>query len=178
MAGGDEELRAELLAMRAADESVRQVAPALSQEAMGAALRADRARTARLAEIVTTHGWPGRSLVGEDGMYAAWILAQHSDHDAELQARFLELLEDAVELGEAPASVLAYLTDRVRVNGGRLQIYGTQFGGSGESYGPQPIADRDGLEERRADAGLEPFAEYEPRMRESEAEHRAGGDPR
>lgn len=178
MAGSDEELRAELLAMRAADQSVRKVAPALSQEAMGAALGADRARTTRLAEMVATHGWPGRSLVGEDGMYAAWILAQHSDHDPELQARFLELLENAVERGEAPASVLAYLIDHVRVNGGRPQIYATQFGGSGESYGPQPIANRDGLEERRVDAGLQPFAEYERRMRESEAEHRAGGDPR
>jgi hypothetical protein len=174
----NEELRAELLAMRAADQQVRQVAPRLSEEARRDAVRADRVRSARLAEIVTVHGWPGRSLVDEDGTQAAWLLAQHTDHDPELQARFLELLEDAVERDEAPAAVLAYLTDRVRVNDGRAQIYGTQFHGQGASYGPRPIADNEGLDERRAAAGLEPFADYERRMRETEAEHRAGGERR
>jgi hypothetical protein len=31
----------------------------------------------RLVEILDTYGWPGRSLVGEDGAEAAWALALH-----------------------------------------------------------------------------------------------------
>jgi hypothetical protein len=31
----------------------------------------------RLVEILGTYGWPGRSLVGEDGADAAWALALH-----------------------------------------------------------------------------------------------------
>jgi hypothetical protein len=29
---------------------------------------------------VTEHGWPGRSLVGEDGAEHAWCLVQHAAH--------------------------------------------------------------------------------------------------
>jgi hypothetical protein len=32
----------------------------------------------RLVEILDTHGWPGKSLVGEDGAEAAWTLALHT----------------------------------------------------------------------------------------------------
>jgi hypothetical protein len=37
-----------------------------------------RAHTARLRAIVSQYGWPGRSLVGEDGADAAWLLLQHT----------------------------------------------------------------------------------------------------
>ncbi len=36
------------------------------------------AHTARLQEIVAEHGWPGRSLAGEDGADAAWLVLQHT----------------------------------------------------------------------------------------------------
>jgi hypothetical protein len=168
-------LRAELAAMHTADQGCRAPAADRSQEAMRAAWEADCARAARLDEIVALHGWPGRSLVGADGASAAWIIAQHADHDPAFQERMLELLQAAVACGEASLRHAAYLTDRVCVNRGRPQIYGTQFGGSAETYGPQPIADRSGLDERRTAVGLEPFAEYEQHMRTVEAEYRAGG---
>jgi len=56
---------------------------------------------------------------------------------------------------------LAYLTDRVRVNEGREQVFGTQMGGfEGGVPVPRPIEDRQGLDERRAEVGLEPFDGY------------------
>jgi hypothetical protein len=176
--GIEEQLRAELAAMYAADQAARGPQADRSQEAMRAARDADRARAARLDEIVALHGWPGSSLVGDDGASAAWIIVQHADHDPAFQERMLELLQVAVEQGEASLKKAAYLTDRVCVNRGRPQIYGTQFGGSAETYGPQPIADRSGLDERRAGVGLEPFAEYEQHMRTVEADYRAGGGRR
>jgi hypothetical protein len=176
--GIDEELQAELAAMYAADQSSRGPAADHSQDAMQAAWEADKARAARLDEIVALHGWPGRSLAGEDGATAAWIITQHADHDPAFQERMLELLQEAVERDEASVKHAAYLTDRVCVNRGRPQIYGTQFGGSAETYGPQPIADRSGLDERRAGVGLEPFAEYEQHMRTVEADYRAGRERR
>ena len=59
----DEELRRELLAMQADDQAER------TGEAPGE--WNDRERTARLAEILDEHGWPGHDLVGEDGASAA-----------------------------------------------------------------------------------------------------------
>jgi hypothetical protein len=44
-----------------------------------------------------------------------------------LQDTALHLLESAVRSGDASSRDLAYLTDRVRVEEGRLQVYGTQL---------------------------------------------------
>ena len=57
--------------------------------------------------------------------------------------------------------------DRVRVNAGQPQLYGTQFTAIGGEFGPGSIEDPQRLDERRAQAGLEPFADYESRMRAS-----------
>ena len=43
-----------------------------------------------------------------------------------------------------------------------LELYGTQFTVTGGEFGPCPIEDRQRLDKRRAEAGLEPFADYEP----------------
>jgi hypothetical protein len=133
-------------------------------------LKLEHARSARMAEIIAATGWPGYSQVGEDGSSAAWLLVQHADHDVELQERALMLLEQAVAAGEASPGNFAYLTDRVCVNLDRRQVYGTQFHGSGSSFGPMPITDRPRLDKRRARMGLEPFAEYERALRAREAE--------
>lgn len=128
---------------------------------MNELMEEEHARTARIREIVAERGWPGRSLVGDDGASAAWLLVQHADDDPSFQERTLELMRAAVEAGEADARDLAYLVDRVRVAHGKPQLYGTQFGRSG----PQPIEDEEHLDERRAAVGLEPFADYAARFR-------------
>src|SRR5690606_30750870 len=107
------ELRQELLEMKEADQADRTGAPVAEWD--------DEARTARLAEIIDEHGWPTRSLVGEDGASAAWLIAQHSDLDVGFQERALGLLREAVADGEADPTELAYLEDRVARNQGRPQ---------------------------------------------------------
>jgi hypothetical protein len=77
----------------------------------------DEDNTAWLRQVVAEHGWPGRTLVGENGAHDAWMLAQHADHDPEFQTRCLALLAAAVDAGEASAADLAYLTDRSGVSG-------------------------------------------------------------
>ena len=52
-----------------------------------------------------------------------------------------------------------------RVNAGQPQLYGIEFTVTGGEFGPHPIEDPQRLDERRAAAGLEPFADYEARMR-------------
>jgi hypothetical protein len=126
--------------------------------------RVDEDNALWLTDVVARCGWPGRSAVGEDGAQAAWLLAQHADRRPDLRRAFLDALRMAVDDGEAPAAHLAYLEDRVRVNAGQPQMYGTQFEGVGEGFGPAPIEEPDGLDERRAAVGLEPFAEYEAHM--------------
>jgi hypothetical protein len=83
-------------------------------------------RQALLRQILAEHGWPGISLAGEDGATGAWLVAQHADMDVAFQRECLTLLEAAHRRGDVPGKHLAYLTDRVRVNEGRPQVYGTQ----------------------------------------------------
>jgi hypothetical protein len=121
----------------------------------------DRERADRLTEIVAEHGWPTHSMVGTDGGTAAWLIAQHADFDVEYQEQMLELLTAAVDADEADASEMAYLVDRVAVNNGEPQVYGTQIGGCGTD-GPVPgeIADEATVDDRRAEVDLAPLADY------------------
>lgn len=117
-----------------------------------------------IKKIISQHGWPGRSLVGERGSFAAWLLAQHADHDLKFQKKALLLLKRAVENNEASKRDLAFLTDRVLVNQGKKQLYGTQFQEKGGKLMPQPIKGPEKLEQRRQQMGLEPFEEYNKKM--------------
>jgi hypothetical protein len=169
----DGELRRELLARCAEDQRVRRlVSPppgqhlaTLPAEVAAEWQRVDEDNTRWLGEVVNRRGWPGRTLAGEDGAHAAWLLAQHADRDPVLQRTFLDALRGAVARGEAAASDLAYLEDRVRVSDGRPQLFGTQFTVTGGGLDPHPVEDPERLDERRAEAGLEPFAAYEARLR-------------
>ena len=76
-------LREELLGIAATDQDALQSLDcqphrdgAMSEQELAAAdhLRAVDANTARMKTIVAERGWPGRSLVGEDGAQAAWLL--------------------------------------------------------------------------------------------------------
>lgn len=169
----DDELRRELLARRAEDQRIRMlVSPPkgeytarLPDEVAAEWQRIDEGNTRWLAEVLSARGWPGWTLAGEDGAGAAWLLAQHADYDPVRQRAFLAALREAVERGDASPAHLAYLEDRVRVNAGQPQLYGTQFTVTDGVLGPRPIEDPGRLDERRAAAGLEPFTEYEARMR-------------
>ena len=109
----------------------------------------------RLAEITAQHGWPGVTLVGKDGANAAWLIVQHADHDVAFQRKCLDLMEAAVKTGDASKTDFAYLTDRVLVNEGRRQIYGTQTErGPDGRYRPSPVEDEKNLDRRRRSVGL------------------------
>ncbi|WDZ86714.1 DUF6624 domain-containing protein [Micromonospora cathayae] len=113
----------------------------------------------RLATILDRYGWPGRSLVGAEAARRAWLVAAHADRQLDVQRRALRLMEAAVAAGEAEPAQLATLRDRVLVNEGHPQRYGTQIADvvDGEPV-PWPVEDPDRLDVRRAEVGLEPFA--------------------
>ncbi|MFI8459525.1 DUF6624 domain-containing protein [Kitasatospora sp. NPDC085464] len=115
----------------------------------------------RLSEIMDAHGWPTAELVGEDAARAAWLIAQHADRQLDVQRRALRLMEQAVADDTASPRDLAFLRDRTLVNEGRKQIYGTQIAGVKDgSPIPWPCEEPERMDERRAEAGIPPFAEY------------------
>src|SRR5262245_61837352 len=66
-----------------------------------------------LEAIIARYGWPGNSLVGEDGAHAAWFTVQHAIGLPAFQRRCLTLLRDAVARGEAAPAQAAYLEDKI-----------------------------------------------------------------
>jgi hypothetical protein len=89
----DQGLREELLHMAHVDQDARKrldrhprLDQGVAEQQLTTAERAglerlravDANNTIRMKEIVQAHGWPGRSLVGDDGATAAWLLVQHA----------------------------------------------------------------------------------------------------
>jgi hypothetical protein len=156
----DEDLRAQLLARGELDQALRSSPDADVEEMQ----RTDRDNSDWLETIIAQRGWPGRSLAGVDGARAAFLLAQHTP-DHERQRRFHQHLKIAVEQGEAFPADLALLEDRVRMHLGQPQVYGSQFTLIDGDLHLHDVEDPGHLDERRAAVGLEPFADYERRLR-------------
>jgi hypothetical protein len=145
-------LRRELLAMMEADQAERTG----ESTADG-----DESRTDRLREIIDEHGWPTIDMVGREGATAAWLIAQHADFDVDFQAEALGLMRAALEAEQADPTEVAYLEDRVAVNRGQPQRYGTQVRcRDGRPEPATPLVDAAGVDGLRADVGLQPLAEY------------------
>jgi hypothetical protein len=159
----DTTLRAELLRLGAEDQVGREDIGALVARNDTALLfrfmRADSARTLRLKEIVASHGWLTPSLVGKDGVGAAWLILQHSP-DYAWQEQMLPVLERAAAAGEMSRTDVALLTDRVLVRRGKPQRYGNSFSFKNGRLVADPIEDIGGLDARRAALGLPPMLEY------------------
>ena len=161
-------IRAELLEMAAGDLRVREELARSGElfEGYHPRMREVHERNAaRLRELIESHGWPTRVLVGEDGANAAWLILQHAIGDPALQRRGLVLMQEAE--GEVSRVHVAMLEDRIRVNEGRGQRYGTQFDWDRNGLlSPLPIEDADGVDRRRGEVGLPPLAEDIERMRD------------
>ena len=116
---------------------------------------------ARLKGIIERHGWPGRSLVGEDGADAAWAIAQHADRHPEWRRAWLPLVHEAAELGEADPRHFARLVDRVALADREAQLFGTwaMVGSGGEVlFDPPAQGSTDDVDARRRAIGMPPLA--------------------
>jgi hypothetical protein len=136
-------------------------------EAYSHLLRVDKERLIRenaewLKSVLARIGWFDISRYGADASQGAWLLVQHADYDPAFQRAMLKVLGDRVPRGDMQATYYAYLVDRVAVNSGERQTYGTQgrcVPGAGR-WEPREVAEPEGLDARRAALGLEPMTAY------------------
>ncbi|MBK9148400.1 MAG: hypothetical protein IPM12_11375 [Flavobacteriales bacterium] len=118
----------------------------------------------RVTAIIDSAGWLGADVIGQKANQALFLVIQHADAKPEIQAQYLPLMRDAVREGKANSWELALLEDRVRVNHGQLQIYGSQIGWKDNKPYIQPIEDEEHVNERRAAVRLEPLEKYAERF--------------
>jgi hypothetical protein len=158
----DQELRAELLAMKAEDEQLHTQlsnADALTGHYVPALQTVHEKNAARLREIVSEHGWPDEGIADTDGAYAAWLIVQHGIGNPGLQKEILPLLQKEAAQSRIPAWHAAYLEDRIAMYEQRPQRYGTQWLDDPQDgrTRPWPIEEPEKVDSRRAGVGLGPL---------------------
>lgn len=119
-----------------------------------------KSNAARLAAIIEQYGWPGNRLVGEEGAWAAWLIAQHGIGNPSFMRHCLTLLKQAASNNEVMPWHVAFLEDRIRMYEGKPQRYGTQFqpNKNGELE-PYPIENLEAVNDRRLAVGLNTIEE-------------------
>ncbi len=116
----------------------------------------------RLKQIFDKNGFVGFNLAGEEGSQNFWLMVQHSDHKPGFQKEVLEKMKIEVEKKNAKPSNYGLLVDRVNLNTGKKQIYGTQVTynmETGQAY-PKSLDDSLNVNKRRKSIGLESIEEY------------------
>jgi hypothetical protein len=128
-----------------------------------------------LNEIIETIGYPTIEKVGKEASEAAWLVIQHSIGRPNFMKKCRDLLEKAVSEHKANPQNLAYLTDRIAIFEGKLQLYGTQFDWDDNgALSPQPFDDLAQVNKRRKSVGLNTLEEQTLIMRkQAEKEHQS-----
>ena len=114
----------------------------------------------KVIAILDKYGWLGPEIIGDDGNTTLFMVIQHADQV--IQEKYLPMMRGAVKNGKAKARSLALLEDRVALEQGNKQIYGSQVAWNmlKNEYTVLPLYDPDNVDKRRAEVGLQPLAIY------------------
>jgi tetratricopeptide (TPR) repeat protein len=125
-------------------------------------VQADSLNMIILKKLFLQYGFLGIEEVGKQGSGNFWLMMQHCDRDPKFQEEVLGEMKKHIERKNANPSNYAYLIDRVKVNTGKEQVYGTQMklNQEGSSYEPKPVIEPENLNKRRAEVGLGTIEEY------------------
>lgn len=119
----------------------------------------DSINSMKVQTILNSQGWPAADIAGPESGTAIFLVIQHSD--LKTQEKLLPHVKDAVKTKKIPSSYLALLEDRMAIDKGKKQKYGSQVGrDSSGNYYLEPLEDPKGVDLRRAEIGLGPLADY------------------
>lgn len=118
-----------------------------------------------LKNHILNYGWPNISKAGVEGDNAAWLIVQHADNDTTFQRYCLNILKQEIKSGGTNLKNIAYLEDRLLINGNKMQIYGTQFevvkiGDKTVDLKLKPTVNIECLNKRRAYMNLQSVEDY------------------
>ncbi len=134
--------------------------------------RIDKQNTLKMRRIVKKYGWPMINMAGKKASKNAWLLIQHADHNLRFQKYCLNLMEKIYKKNpeEILKANIAYLKDRVLVNEGKKQVFGTQFYTNKKGiFGSRLIKDIKNVDKRRKKYGLPSFDKYKKLMKNYKA---------
>jgi hypothetical protein len=124
--------------------------------------KADNLNLLSAKNIIKAYGFPGYKLVGASGSDMFWAIVQHGDNDLPFQEKALLLMDAQVKRKNASSEKHALLQDRVLLNKGKKQLFGTQvrYNKETDTAEPFPIEDPKNVDKRRKAVGLSTLKEY------------------
>ncbi len=135
----------------------------ISKEIVSFYLRlTDSLNLIEIKRLFEEYGFLGYDKVGKSSSKNFWLLVQHADKNPEFQLEVLKSMKLAADSANASLIDFAYLIDRVKVNTGQLQIFGTQMqlNDNKTSYEPKPLLDTENVNLKRKEVGLNTIEEY------------------
>ncbi|MFC6267834.1 DUF6624 domain-containing protein [Frigoriflavimonas asaccharolytica] len=105
--------------------------------------------------IIEKCGMPTLKEVGQKHMDAIWLGLQHSSEE-EIRKKYWPQVEKAVENGDLSKQQYALMKDRILMDEGKPQIYGSQIE-NGKLY---TLENPETVNVRRKEMGMEPIEEY------------------
>ncbi len=104
--------------------------------------------------IIEKCGMPTLQEVNQEQMNAIWLGLQHTV--SKYRIKYFPLIEKAVKNGDLSKEQYALMKDRILMDEGKPQIYGSQIE-NGKLY---DLAEPETVNERRREMGLEPIEDY------------------
>lgn len=130
-------------------------------------INTDERNRERLKEIIAKYGFPTKKMVGKDAMNGVFFMIQHADGENAWQKSQLTNIANAVKKGDLDNQSYAYLYDRIKINSGEKQLYGTQFANVDAVNNIVELdktEDIDNLDKRRMEIGMMPIEMYKKLM--------------
>lgn len=114
----------------------------------------------KISNLLDSHGWPDKSVIGEQGNWTICNVIQHAENDVRI--KYLPMMKEAVLAKQLLPRFLVRAQDRIATEQGELQIYGGQmkYYPATKSFNVWPVFDPENIDKRRAEIGLEPIAEF------------------
>ena len=157
------DLTADLLRRRAEDQRVRRDLESGDDPSM--MQRVDSDNTEFLRNLIGELGWIDAVRFGAEASDAAFLIVQHTS-DLRLMRTALPRIEQDVRAGHINGQNYALLFDRLQLNLGYLQRYGSQIGVLDGEHLLMPCEDLARVDELRAELGMGPLGEYLAYFRE------------
>jgi len=115
-------------------------------------------------KMFNKYGYLGYNKVGKEGSDDFWLIVQHSDKFPDFQRKILKAMDNEVKKGNANPNNYAYLYDRIEVNAGRKQLFGTQIdyevNSTGRAFPRFGLLDSTNVDKIRNEYNLSPLKEY------------------
>jgi hypothetical protein len=119
----------------------------------------DQRNLTAIEQILEKCGMPTIETAGDKGMSAIWLVIQHAS--AEKRTEYFPMLLKAAENGDLERQDIALMQDRMLMDAGKPQLYGSQIMMSEDgTYELHDLKEPEKVDARRAIMGLGPLSDY------------------